>query len=75
MSSLDSVLLCCSKSQVKNMYYDTFSLPSLEHSRYEKERLEEYVEPRRERRSPVASSRPAREVERKESHRHRDYER
>lgn len=43
------------------------------YSRYEKERLEEYVEPRRERRSPVAS-RP-REVERKESHRHRDYER
>ncbi|XP_050690945.1 serine/arginine repetitive matrix protein 2-like, partial [Eriocheir sinensis] len=44
------------------------------YSRYEKERIEEYVEPRRERRSPVAPSRP-REVERKDSHRHRDYER
>ncbi|XP_069955479.1 fl(2)d-associated complex component-like isoform X8 [Cherax quadricarinatus] len=41
--------------------------------RYEKERLEEYVEPRRERRSPAPTR--SREVERKETHRHRDYER
>nr|XP_045611616.1 zinc finger CCCH domain-containing protein 13-like isoform X1 [Procambarus clarkii]XP_045611617.1 zinc finger CCCH domain-containing protein 13-like isoform X1 [Procambarus clarkii]XP_045611618.1 zinc finger CCCH domain-containing protein 13-like isoform X1 [Procambarus clarkii]XP_045611619.1 zinc finger CCCH domain-containing protein 13-like isoform X1 [Procambarus clarkii] len=41
--------------------------------RYEKERLEEYVEPRRERRSPAPAR--SREVERKETHRHRDYER
>ncbi|XP_071519381.1 uncharacterized protein [Panulirus ornatus] len=44
-----------------------------ERYRYEKDRMEEYVEPRRERRSPVTSR--SREVERKESHRHRDYER
>ncbi|KAK4327878.1 hypothetical protein Pmani_001685 [Petrolisthes manimaculis] len=42
--------------------------------RYEKERVEEYVEPRRERRSSPSQTR-AREAERKEPHRHRDYER
>lgn len=41
--------------------------------RYEKERgMEEYVEQRRERRSPISRSR---EVERKDPHRHRDYDR
>ncbi|XP_042211758.1 serine/arginine repetitive matrix protein 2-like isoform X2 [Homarus americanus] len=44
-----------------------------ERFRYEKDRLEEFVEPRRERRSPAPTR--SREVERKETHRHRDYER
>lgn len=34
--------------------------------------MEEYVEQRRERRSPISRSR---EVERKDPHRHRDYDR
>ncbi|XP_066952583.1 fl(2)d-associated complex component-like isoform X3 [Macrobrachium rosenbergii] len=40
--------------------------------RYDKERIDEFIEARRDRRSPIPRSR---EVERKDPHRHREYER
>ncbi|XP_064093299.1 zinc finger CCCH domain-containing protein 13-like isoform X1 [Macrobrachium nipponense] len=66
---IDERMRRISPEQIARERYSRADSPT---RRYDKERIDEFIEARRDRRSPIPRSR---EVERKDPHRHREYER